>query len=159
MINTDYDNIEDCINALCGLLNSKNLKEELYKIKEKLSFIRKSYIVMVAKHMNFSRKYNYFDNKREYIKSISTLLYEDELEFITYLEKTKDNKKIEVREEYIPYLKEWIAKVPDLYATFAMKVLAESASEDDKLVVLKAYKDKSAPVRETCARIIGDSCI
>lgn len=212
-----FDDLQNCLNALCGLLSAREVENILKQLSD-LSFIRKAYLVMICRSMDFTGRLKYQDDREKYIQSVSGLLNIEELEFIDCLEKIQDNENIDINKAYIPYLKEWIKEVPNLYSSFAIealakleyniddiaydtiknsedyktrvnvlialanlktekaheiivdalgdidyrvremaiKILAKTASEEEKLAIIHAHTDKSAPVRETCAYIIGE---
>lgn len=214
-----FDDLKYCLNALCGLLSAEEVRNVLCNIKSELGLIRKAYLVMISRVMDHTGRFEYFDDKAKYTKSISVLLTVKELEFTDCLEKIQDSKEVKINKEFIPYLKEWIKEMPDLNASFAIEalakigydiddiaydtlkdskdykargnvlitlanlktekahklinnaaladtdyrvreiainILANTDSQEEKLIVIQAYTDKSAPVRETCANLIGD---
>lgn len=218
LIYSPFGYLQNCLNALCSLLSAEEIKIELSNLKNEFNFIRKAYLVMLCRSMDFTKSLKYLDDKEKYIEVISTLLNIEELKFVDCLENIQNAHRVGIDKEYIPILIEWIKEVPDLYASFAIealanagydiddiiydilrnskdykarvnilitlanlktekahklivdaledidyrvreiaiKILARTASEEEKLTIIHKYMDKSAPVREMCASIIGD---
>lgn len=143
---SSYDDLQYCLNALCGLLSAEELRNMLYNVRNELGFVRKAYIMMISRIMDYTGRLEYFDDKAKYIESISILLTTEELDFIDYLEKIQDNKKVDINEAYITYFKEWINEVPDLYASFAIAALAQIGCNIDDIAynIMKNSKDYRA---------------
>lgn len=213
-----YEDLDSCLNALCGLLSAQELENVLRYISTELGFIRKTYLVLISKSMDFDSELKYADERSTYIESIAKLLDAEELSFVECFEKIQNDETVYIDKIHIPNLIAWINEVPDLYASFAIealarigyniddiayntiknteaykargnvlitlsnlkterahklivdaledmdyrvrelaiKILARTASEEEKSAIIHAYTDKSAPVRETCADIIGN---
>lgn len=209
------DNIEHCLQALCQLLSSEEVGNGLNNMKESLNLTRKIYIVITSKSIDYSDR---FEAKEIYIENISKLLNSEELGFIECIEKILENKEIDIKEEYISYLKEWIVEAPELQASFvinalakqeydisdtahailnsaknfkarynvlitlaslknerahqmivaalsdedfnvrelAIRILENTQDLEEKLAIISKHTDRSAPVREACAQVIGD---
>lgn len=215
-----YEDLDSCLNALCGLLSAQELGNILRDMSIELGFIRKTYLALISKNMDFDNDLKYADERSAYIESIARLLDAEELSFVECFEKIQNDETVYIEKKYIPNLIAWINEVPDLYASFAIealartgyniddiahtaikksenyktrgnvlitlenlktevshklivdaledmdyrvrelaiKILAGTTSEEEKSAIIHACTDKSAPVRETCADIIGDMC-
>lgn len=120
-----YEDLEVCLNALFGLLSTQELENVLYDISKELSFIRKIYLVLISKRINFDSELKYMDEISTYIEIVAKLLDTEELLFIDYFEKIENNEMVDIDKTHIPNLIEWVNEVPDLYASFGIEALAK----------------------------------